>query len=322
MRRPAGVLIATLLLSGEVHAQPSIWERVRHPDAEREYEALVSFEVFLLGQARAWDEMNVHKGIVDYLRNEPYRDPRLEFLSAQLRIEATHRSEEVVRTRLARALARHGDSPLAGQGWLNLAQLEAIQRNLPLARECYEHALELLWDDESRARAYYGRAQTFLEAGHPELAVPDYHSSLSHARSPRQRALSHWGLGVSLERSGNLNAGLSEIGRATSIQVQSTAFIIKTVLDLPDVHFLPDYDREYYKALAALAQAEASDVPSQARLDYESAIALFDRYLLRAEVDDQPWVQNAVGLEKLCRERIGALERSRADESPMESSSE
>jgi tetratricopeptide (TPR) repeat protein len=225
-------------------------------------------------------------------------------------LEATHRSEEVVRTRLARALARYGDSPLAGQGWLNLADLVAMQRDLAPARECYERALDVLWDDESRARAYYGRAKTFLESGRPELALPDYRHSLKFARAPRQRALAHWGLGVALERSGNLNAALSEIERATSIQVHSTAFIIKTVLDLPDVHFLPEYDREYYKALAALAAADASDVPSQARLDYESTIALFDRYLGRAEVEGAPWVRNAKALKQLSLARIRAIERS------------
>lgn len=312
--RSLGVALVLALLGGvgQAHAEPSVWDVAREPKLAEEYLTLTSVESFLLGHASAWDEMNVHKATIDYLRGERYLDPRLELLLAQLRVEATLRGEQGVRDRLLETLARYPHSPLAPRSYLELARVAALQGDLASAHTYFSEALERLWEPELRAAAYYGRAKVVMEAGRPREALNDYREALGIARSPKYRALAHWGLGVALERSGNLNAAFRELMTAIGIPVQSTAFAARTVLDLPDVTFAPDYDRYYYKGLAAMAEADGEDVPPQAILDYQTAVQYFERYLSEAEPAQHPYTANARRLAQACGERARQLREQEA----------
>lgn len=293
-------------------AEPSIWDTAREPALAAEYQMLRSVEAFLLGHATAWDEMNVHKGTIDYLRGDRYLDPRLEFLLGGLRVEATLRGEQGVRERLLETLERFPDSALAPRGLLEVARIAALQGDLDDARLYFGLSLEKLWEPELRASAYYGRAKVTMESGRPREALNDYRAAIRVARSAKSRALAHWGLGVALERSGYLNAALVELRIATSIPVRSTAFVARTVLDLPDVFFVPEYDKDYYKGLAAMAEAEHADVPAQGILDFQSALAYFERYLKEAQRAQHLYVANAQRLSKLCLTRIKQLQQKEA----------
>ena len=306
------LVLAWLAGAGSATADPSVWDLAREPKLAEEHLTLTSVESFFLGHASAWDEMNVHKATIDYLRGEPYLDPRLELLLAQLRVEATLRGEQAVRDRLLETLERTPDSPLAPRSYVELARVAALQGDLAGARGYYSHALERLWEPELRAAAYYGRAKVVMESGRPREALNDYKEALRVARSPKYRALGHWGLGVALERSGNLNAAFQELTTAISIPVQSTAFAASTVLDLPDVTFAPDYDRYYYKGLAAMAEADADDVPPQAILDYQSAVQYFERYLSEAEPAQHAYAPNARRLTQMCNDRGRQLREQEA----------
>ncbi len=316
MQRVAlGFWLTLALSSGTVRAsaEPSIWDSAREPKLESEYRVLVSVESFLLGHATAWDEMNVQKGTIDYLRGERYADPRLELLLAHLRVESTLSGEQGVRERLESALRRFPGSPLAAHGFLELARIAALQGDLERSCAYSTRALERLWEPDLRAYAYYGRAKATMEQGHPRQALVDYRRSIDLARSPKYRSLAHWGLGVALERTGNLNAAFRELRVATSIQVRSTAFAAQTVLDLPDVFFVPEYDKFYYQALAAMAQADASDVGPQAILDYQGAIKYFERYLSEAEPAGHAYASNAKRLIHECAARVVELQRQPPD---------
>jgi tetratricopeptide (TPR) repeat protein len=291
-----------------------VWDVAREPKLAEEYLILTSVESFLLGHASAWDEMNVHKATIDYLRGERYRDHRLEILLAQLRVEATLRGEQGVRDRLLETLELHPDSPLAPRSFLELARIAALQGDLSGARLYFSKALERLWEPELRAAAYYGRAKALMEGGRPREALRDYQEALQLAASPKYRALAHWGLGVALERSGNLNAAFRELNIATSIAVHSTAFAARTVLDLPDVTFAPDFDRYYYKGLAAMAEADADDVLPQAMSEYQTAAQYFERYLSEAESAQHLYAPNARRLHKACVERGRELREQEARE--------
>jgi tetratricopeptide (TPR) repeat protein len=317
MGRRSALLVAAVgslaqAISGVAFAQPSIWDTAREPVLAAEYQMLTSVESFLLGHATAWDEMNVHKGTIDYLRGDRYLDPRLEFLLGALRVEATLRGEQGVRERLLETLERYPDSSLAPRGLLEVARIAALQADLENARAFFGRALENLWEPELRASAYYGRAKATMEGGRPRDALDDYRSAIRVARSSKSRALAHWGLGVALERSGYLNAAFVELRIAISIPVRSTAFVARTVLDLPDVFFVPDYDRHYYKGLAAMAEAEQADAPAQGILDFQTALAYFERYLREAQHTQHPYVTNARRLGKLCLARIEQLQQREA----------
>src|SRR5690606_3576081 len=236
-------------------------------------------------------------------------DPRLELLVAELRVETTLRGEQGVRERLLDTLERHPGLPLAWHGYLELGRVAALQGDLAAARRYYGRALQGLWEPELRTEAFYGRAKAAMESGSVHEALADYEHAVSSARSPKSRALAHWGRGVALERAGNLNAAFGELRIATSIPIQSTAFIARTVLDLPDVFFVPAFDKHYCMALAAMAEADAADVAAEAILDFQSAIAYFGRYLREAEPAQHYFVNNARRLSKLCETRIHALQQ-------------
>jgi len=285
-------------------AQPSVWEVARAPARAREYQTLVSVERFMLGHATSWDEMNVHKSTIDYLRGEHYLDPRLELFLGELRLEATGSSDKAVERRLRAVLPERLPPSLVPQAYFELARLAALSGQLDSARDYATRALEGLWEPDVRARAYYLRAKVTHERGQPSRALGDYQRATLLGRSPKVRALAHWGLAVALERSGNLNAALKEVAIAAQIRVRSTAFVAKSVLDLPDVFFFPAFDSYYYKALAALAAAESSDIPEQAAVDCQAAITYLDTYLEAARPAKHRYVPNAVRLKRRCEVRI------------------
>src|SRR5688572_26016475 len=168
MPRVAAVtFVLAFVVSERAAADPSVWDVAREPKLAEEHLILTSVESFLLGHASAWDEMNVHKATIDYLRGERYQDHRLELLLAQLRVEATLRGEQGVRERLLETLALHPDSPLAPRSFLEVARIAALQGDLVGARVYFSKALERLWEPELRAAAYYGRAKALMESGRP-----------------------------------------------------------------------------------------------------------------------------------------------------------
>jgi tetratricopeptide (TPR) repeat protein len=269
---------------------------------------LLSVEKFLLGHAGAWDETNVHKATIDYMRGEDFLDPRLELLLGQLRLEATHIAELEVEQRLQKTLALHGDTPLAPRAFLELGRISALLGQLQDAQKYYTFALAGLWETELRASAYLARAQATHEAGDPAGSLVDYESAITLARSPKTRALAHWGRGVAFERSGNLNRALRDLLVAQRIRVRSTAFVARTALDLPDVFFVPAFDEHYYKGLGAMASAEASDVAQQKLFDYQTAVSYFNRYLSEAVTKAHRYVPNARRLSQRCERNIEAIQ--------------
>jgi hypothetical protein len=151
------------------------------------------------------------------------------------------------------------------------------------------------------------RGESSMVAGRLRAAVEDYRRALADSGSPETQALALWGLGVALERAGDLPSALEALGRASQIRLFGAAGA--SVLDLPSVFFVPAYDVHYYKALGAMADARAAEHAHEKKLHLDVALFEWDRYLEQAEPDGHRWAGNAKRLRARCERDVEKLKQ-------------
>src|SRR5262249_6232058 len=116
-----------------------------------------------------------------------------------------------------------------------------------------------------------------------------------------------WGLGVALDRSGDLDSGLDAIRLARTYDAKDER------INGPGWFYMPDYDRHWYEALGYWQVARKADAPLSVRVDaYARASASWDEYLARAAHDapGDHWLPLARVRAKQCeKERAAFLRR-------------
>jgi tetratricopeptide (TPR) repeat protein len=276
-------------------AQPSVWEVAKDPRQARAHHALVAVERMLLRADIALDpfmQRNFMRGALAMLElagGEELPDPRVRYLLADLLLDSTVQRDAEARSTVERALALAPDSPLAGRGWFNLAIACAKLGDPQREREAYTRALDLIWEPRFRSNILVNRGESHMVQGNLLLAIRDYREAIRIATGPDHQALGHYGLGIALERSGDLPAALDSMRVAESIQFPG----VGSALDLAGVFFVPDYDKHYYRALGAMALARSADKPVERRAELERAFSEWQSYLLDAEPDGHRWAENA-----------------------------
>jgi tetratricopeptide (TPR) repeat protein len=292
-RRPFGpaalVCALALFVATGVEASPSIWRRAARPQVAKEAWLLAGLErtldahELLSGEpavtrdmARAAVAMSEISGI-----RSP-EDPRLACVMAQALILADYGRQEDARRLLERALETLPVGPLRLNALRRLGVLLAELAEPRLSRETYTQALELAVFPHHRANLYYNRAEASLELDELELADADYRRAIELASEPDTLALARYGLAVALERSGDLPAAFTELDAALAITLPVPVYPVPDPLELPDVFFVPAYERHYLEALRSMARLRHAD--SRARYLVEAAIALaaWDAYLAAA----------------------------------------
>ncbi len=184
---------------------------------------------------------------------------------------------------LAPAVARHPDHPQATGAYLDLAFAFARTRKPEREIEMYDLYLERQLHPRARQIALSNRAETNMKLGKLALAIDDYREAILVVDEP----LARWGLALTLDRTGDLSAALAEAGRALAIDDP-----VLSAFDGPNVFFVPDYERSWYHALRAAAQARASELPEHRRERWETAAAMWAEFEARATSDD-PWLELA-----------------------------
>jgi tetratricopeptide (TPR) repeat protein len=233
-------------------------------------------------------------------------DPRLRLLLAEVLTDLGGGWAHETRGLLEPLLARAPDSDWAATGWhlLGLAAARLGDRQLECA--AYDRALELVWDPEQRANVYYNRADAKMGLGRLGEAMVDYQEAIQLSSDPDTQALAYYGLGITLERRGDLPGALAAMRVASALRPPAQS---GSALDKPSVFFVPAYDLYYYKALERMAAAEHAADRAERTAELESAIALWDRYLLEAEPDQHRWVQNARLNRANCQRAIDERQR-------------
>ncbi len=336
MKLRALVLLALglgLCAARPVHAEPSIWQRAHQPELTRNQQLLNRIERLLgtVGLPELNAEFSAGAVALFQLSDGRFRcgdsadpkaalDPRLEYLIGGALVQAEIQRETDARCLLERALRDAPQSPLAAQGYFNLALAAGKLGDRKAERAAYLRALEITWDPDMRANTYGNLAESDMGAGDLRRAVREYRMALASSQQPDIVALAYYGLAVALDRSGDLPSALDAAKRALSVQLPPTVFSAPSVLDLPSVSFTPSYEIHYYKALGAMALAASAKDDALRRAALADAAEHWSAYLVRAEIERTPWVQAA----KLHQASVArALEKlGPAREKPPESTEE
>jgi tetratricopeptide (TPR) repeat protein len=290
-------------------AAPSIWNRARDPSLKLAYARFVAAERL---EAHALEAFADPRGQRDFTLEATalfetsgalLGDARLSYLLGDLLLDP-----------LLSALERAPESPLAAQGYFNLAIASAKLGERARERDAYSRSLELETDANARAIIFANRAEASMAQGDLKSAIRDYRRATTLARNPDAQALAEWGLGVALERSGDLPAALAAVDLATSIKLPSPPFASTDALELPNVFFDPDYDLDYYRALGAMSEARHARASAEREQALGEAVDHWTRYLERAEADPQPWIANAKAHRAYCERELAKLKRSRASQ--------
>jgi tetratricopeptide (TPR) repeat protein len=293
-----------------VRSDPSIWQRAEQPELGHGQVLLSRVErmlgtvglpefnaEFSAGAVALFQLSEGRLGCVERTPgsegDEPTLDPRLEYLLGGALLEAEANRDLDARCILERALRDAPDSPLAAQGYFNLALVAGKLLDRKLERAAYRNALQITWEPEIRANVYGNLAESEMGAGDLSGALRDYRVALSIALEPETLSLSYFGLAVALDRSGDLPSALDAAKRAISVQLPMALSRTDSVLDLPSVSFSPSYEIYYYKALGAMAAAALTTDFELERNALVDAREQWSRYLEPAALGHAAWIQRA-----------------------------
>jgi tetratricopeptide (TPR) repeat protein len=293
-----GLALAALAAAAPASADPTLWDVVRDPRTRQAQRALNAVERMMTRAEQPIFDPALRRNfalaaiaMLELAGGKALPDPRLRFLLGKLLIRSSVEREAQARELLESALAEAPNSPLAAEGWFNLAIACAKLGDSKREHEAYTRALDVQWNADSRAIIYLNRAESSMVLGNLTAALADYREAVRLAQDAEALALAYFGLGIAQERSGDLPSALASMQRASSIRFPSPHAPL--ALDSEAVFFVPPYDKYYYKALTAMAQARyATDVGERKRA-WEEAIMHWQAYLERAEPDATPWVPNA-----------------------------
>lgn len=314
MRRSLGLVVALGVGSSHVAAAPSLWQRAKHPAEARllaglerriDEETLAAHEPdTALAIARAGVAM------IELTKLENPADPRLAFMMARILIDADLGRNADAERLLERAVAELPVSPLLAKAWFELGVVRALRGDHAAAVVAQSRALELALDPDQRALAFCRRAASEQELGTLPRAEADYRAAVDAARDSALQALARFGLGLVLEREGDLPSAYGVFEQGLAIALPISAYATDELLELPGVFFTPSYDRFYLGALLAMTRARAEHDPIARRIELEQGIADFDAYLLAARADEA-WVPNARRHRERCVHELTRLPRPR-----------
>jgi tetratricopeptide (TPR) repeat protein len=304
-----GALAASLLLARSSVAEPSIWQAAKDPRTVAAGRLLVRLEKKLLAAESASEHpalaLQEKREAIALLpaRGQGLPEPRLRYLLGRLLIEPPADDYAEARRLLEQALGEAPRSPLAGSAWFDLGIACAKLGDVNCELAAYTRALEVVWDPNVRAEIHANRADASMVKGDLVSALADYRRAIALGPEVFALTLAYYGLGVALERSGDLPAALEAMNHGTSLW---PPYFLTTVLDWPSVFFVPPYDVYYYKALVAQARASAaraSGAADEQERALGEAIGFWRRYLDEAEPARHRWVSNA-------RAELGTLQRT------------
>lgn len=327
---PSALLIAMVLQARPSAAAPNLWQRARDPRAAGQQRILNSVERLLssLGNPELDGALADAAVAISQLghnswpclsqgasssapraESEFQLDARLEYLIGGALLNSRNDRESAARCMLERALRDAPSSPLAAQGFSNLAIAAAKLGDRVAEHAAYLRALALTWDPDSRGNLLANLAESEMALGNLTAAITNYRAALQSSQQPELIAGAYYGLAVALDRSGDLPSALAFARKAQAVPLPPSVYPVASVLDLPNVFFTPSYEVHYYKALGAMAAAESAKAPSERRDALADAAEQWSSYLIRAEFDHTPWAPRATlhraSVERKLRDLVG-----------------
>jgi len=318
-----------LLVPVSTGAKPTIWDRVKQPSLARAEQLFALAERSRVPAEDSLEDLSMFlpsgtseelsrqlnaraAALISIADGHELGDVRLLYLLGDALVKADKSHLPEGRLRLRQALELAPDSPLAAEAWFLLGVAEGKLRNHAAEREAFSAALAHEWDPEMRASIISNRAESTMASGRLALAIQDYRLALSESRSALTQALALWGLAVATERDGDLPRALELARRASSFRFGPQSHVV-VAIDLPAVYFTPEYEKNYYRALAVMAEADVEKDRDHARVLLQTASRLWSLYLDNAERDGERWVDHARAARDACRSKLTKLDRERPE---------
>jgi tetratricopeptide (TPR) repeat protein len=298
-----------------------VWTRARNPDLARRAGALAEAEALVLKSRRL--QRPLKYGLVFSERPEIYlrearrvleaagaetsRDPLLRFRLAEVLVDlgehagAAKHYEVAVRSPSLAA-------PLRASGLMDLAVCYARLGRHEEEIKAYTEALSLEPLGPVRATLLANRAEAYMVLGDITKAIEGYRASLRSLLVVEMFSYgvtTLWGLGVALDRSGDLESGLGSIRLARDYDPSDR------LINGSGWFYVPPYDEAWYAALGHWVRARQATLSMARAESYGSAVEAWERYIERAPETDR-WLALAKARLRACmEERDAALEKEK-----------
>lgn len=317
--------MVTLSRSASADTPPTSWDVARDPLARDRFalhvlvrdlisqESQIPSRVFRLGtfdRARA---------LLEDSGAATSPDVRLRFDLGEV-YEALDRHQLAISV-LTAALKEAPTHPAAESAWVTLAYAYAKIDKPKDERDAYEKYLSLVTDDRSRATAILNLAEADMRLGRIEDAVVGYREAVQLAAALPSASssaletgkLAVWGLAVALDRAGDPGGSAAQAKLASQMDVGQML-----IGHGQNVFFVPPYERLWYLALGATADARATTDARRALEYWRQVEKLWTSYVDQAERADpkERWLPLARAHRDRSKTERAAAERRVAKLSP------
>ena len=300
-------------------AQGTIWERTRHPETERRRDLIVEAEslerkahhVMMIARSDTFlGESQLARAAILLHEAGAETSPDL-FVRYRLAsiYEQQHRPELALPL-LESILRADPPAPLRASVYTELGVVYAHLGRIDDEIAAYGKALRDEAIAPHRATLLANRAEAYLLQGDASAAVTGYRAALALLTADDlvfgTGSTTLWGLGVALDRSGDLDSGLD------AIRVARIYDRLDRHLEPPNWFYSPAYDKHWYEALGYWQVARKTDAVLSARVDgYARAVASFEEFIGAATTaaPDDKWLPLARVRLKQCEAERGAFLR-------------
>ena len=318
MRGPAWLLLGALLCTTRAEADPTVWQRVTEPEARNEARARKRAEQLFDQSSEASSddlelsrELSLGSAALLSLSGGAKRDPWQQVLLGRVLLDAQVGREREAIALISRGVAALPDSDFKRASLFDLGIGSLVVGDMGRAERAFTAALALAWDPDYRARVHRNRSKVRMLSGRLAGAVSDARIAVRLARGTELVALSHFGLGVALERSGDYPEGMREIARGVAVRLPVPPYQSESVLELPSLRWVPEYDVHYYRALAAMTEATTAGVEEDSVVaSYEAALVDWEQYLQAAEALKDRFAVNARRHQQRCVDALARLQKA------------
>ena len=314
MKRPASALAAAAwLLAAPVGAEPTLWQKAQLPGSAAGAKARLRAEQ-LFDQVsdprvdvEALRDLSLGSAALLELSGEARRDPWQEVLLGRVLLDGQPGREREALQLIEGGLPALPASDFKQASLFDLGLGAMFGGEMERAARAFTAALALAWRPDDRATIHRNRGKARMLSGQLPGAVADFRAAVQLARGLEVMALSRFGLGVALERSGDYPQGLQEIARGVAMRLPVPPYPSESVLELPGLRWIPEYDVHYFRALGAMSEAETVDTTELLRDRYETALESWDQYIPAAEAQKDRFLANAVRHRQRCVDALGRL---------------
>lgn len=322
-----GAILGSLAGASPASADPSVWARARNPDLAQRHVALKEAEAALLRYDRSQEAqypdeyrsalaaltLREARKILEEAGAMTSPDPMLRYRFAQIVYELRDYPKALtIYASIARSPSLPAPYRASALSALGTCHAHLGQRDEEI--KAYTDALALTSLSTARATILANRAEAFMGKGDLTSAIKGYRESLAALSSAHPIESIYygvtplWGLGVALDRSGDLEGGLRSIRLARDYDPDDR------LISRPSWFYSPPHDEAWYMALGFWLRARNAESKAARAEAFARAIEAWERYIEKAPAGDA-WVPLAQARRKACEKERDA-ERKKSARNP------